>query len=179
MSKKPRKTSSPEVAGFSGQEDEPAEPCDAADGLSPRQAKALEALLQEPTMARAAAVAGVGERSLRRWMTEAPFRDAVFKARREAFGQAIWLTQRYAAVAVATLVEVMRDKAAPPSSKVSAAGILLKFGREGMELDDLAERVELLERGAARNGTATASGARPAKNGKRGGDEHEEEDDEP
>ena len=123
----------------------------AADGLTGRQAKALEALLQEPTMARAAAAAGVGERSLRRWMTEPVFRDAVFRARREAFGQAIWLTQRYAAGAVATLVKVMGDAAAPPSSKVAAAGMLLKFGREGIELDDLAERVEMLERAASRN----------------------------
>jgi hypothetical protein len=44
-----------------------------------------------------------------------------------------------------------------------------------MELDDLAERVEMLERGG---GAATRAGkARPAKNGKHdGGDEAEEEE---
>lgn len=51
-------------------------------------------------------------------------------------------------MAVATLVKVMNDNAAPPSSKVTAAAVLLKFGREGIELDDLAERVETLEREA-------------------------------
>jgi hypothetical protein len=156
MAKKKAPPPSPEVAGFSGQGDDPPEPCDAADGLTARQAKALEALVQEPTMARAAAVAGVGERSLRRWLTEPKFRTAVYRARREAFGQAIWLTQRYAAVAVATLVKVMQDAAAPPSSKVSAAGLLLKFGREGIELDDLAERVEALERGSSNGSTTSA-----------------------
>ena len=149
--------------------------CDAADGLTGRQAKALEALLQEPTMARAAAVAGVGERTLRRWMGETPFRDAVFRARREAFGQAIWLTQRYAAGAVATLVKVMGDAAAPPSSKVAAAGMLLKFGREGIELDDLAERIEALERAATRNAPRALP---PKRRQGTNGDGEEEEDDE-
>ena len=52
--------------------------------LTPKQAKALSALLQEPTLARAAAVAGCGERSLRRWLSETPFRDAVYRARHQA-----------------------------------------------------------------------------------------------
>ena len=119
---------------------------DPIDGLTAPQAKALAALLQEPTVLRAAEVAGVGERTLRRWLTEPPFRDAVFRARREAFGQAIWLTQRYAAVAVATLVKIMNDANAPPPSRVSASATMLRFGREAMELDDLAERVEAIER---------------------------------
>ena len=160
------------MSAFPGHGDEAA---DAIYGLNARQAKALEALLQEPTIARAAALGGVSERTLRRWLAEAPFRDAVFRARRESFGQAIWLTQRYAAVAVATLVKVMQDGAAPPSAKVSAAGMLLKFGREGMELDDLAERVEMLERGAAGSGAAE----KPTKKRRVGGEsDYGDEEDE-
>ena len=175
MAKKKPATECPDVADFSGH-DEGAE--DPTDGLTPRQAKALEALLQEPTLQRAAAVAGCGERTLRRWMTEAAFRDAVDRARREAFGQAIWLTQRYAAVAVATLVKVMQDNVAPPSSKVSAAGLLLKFGREALELDDIAERVETLERWASGNGALVKAPKKPvSRNGDF--DEHDAEDEEP
>jgi hypothetical protein len=110
-------------------------------------------------MARAADVAGVGERTLRRWLSEPVFREALFRARREAFGQAIWLTQRYAAVAVTALVKIVNDATGPPASKVSAA--LLRFGREGIELDDLAERVETLERaakGQARGGVSPQHG---------------------
>ena len=40
------------------------------------------------------------------------------------------------------------DSAAPPSAKVSAATALLKIGREGIELDDLAARVDTLEQAA-------------------------------
>jgi hypothetical protein len=56
------------------------------------------------------------------------------------------LIQRYAPMAVGTLVKVMNETTASASAKVTAAGSLLKFGRDGIELDDLAERVELLER---------------------------------
>jgi hypothetical protein len=115
-------------------------------GLSAREAAAVEALLQQPTIARAAASVGVHERTLRRWMATPAFRTALLEARRAAFGQAIGLTQWYAAMAVATLVKVMNDPASPAHCRISAAAVLLRFGREGLELDDLADRVEALER---------------------------------
>ena len=128
------------------------------EGLTPRQQQAVEALLQDPTLTRAAALAGVTERTLRRWLDLAAFRAAVLRSRREAFGRAIGLTQRYAPVAVATLVKVMNDAASPPSSKVTAAAVLLRFGREGIELDDLAERVDALERAGSAPGVPGGRG---------------------
>jgi hypothetical protein len=119
------------------------------DGLTGKQGRAVEALLREPTAARAAALAGVNERTIRRWSREPAFRAALLRGRRDAFGQAVGLTQRYAPVAVAALVKVLQDPAAGASAKVAAAGVLLRFGREGIELDDLAERLERLEERAA------------------------------
>ena len=87
----------------------------------------------------------MNERSVRRWLEEPSFKRALLAARREGFAQAISLTQKYAPVAVATLVKVMNDASSSASAKVTAAGMLLKFGREGIELDDLAERVQMLE----------------------------------
>lgn len=132
------------VAGNSRHEDEA--PVAPASGLTSKQDAAVVALLHEPTIGRAAAVAGVGERTLQRWLTEPVFKAAVLSARREAFSQAIGLTQKYAPVAVATLVKVMQDQTVPPGAKVTAAAMLLRFGREGIELDDLAERIDALER---------------------------------
>ena len=66
-------------------------------------------------------------------------------ARRQAFDQAIALTQRYASLAVTTLAKVMADASAANAAKVSAATAMLKFGRESIELDDLAARIETLE----------------------------------
>jgi hypothetical protein len=119
------------------------------DGITTRQGRAVEALLREGSITRAAAAVGVHERTLRRWGKEPAFRAAVLRGRREAFGQAIGLTQRYAPMAVATLVKVMNDPASAASAKVTAAALLLRFAREGVMLDDLAERVERLEEGAA------------------------------
>src|SRR5436190_717755 len=171
MSRKRR----PDFAGSGGQGDGPV---DAADGLTAKQAKAIEALLQEPTIARAAVVAGASERTLRRWMQLPVFRDALLRGRREAFGQAIGLTQKYAPVAVATLVKVMQDPQSPPSSKVTAAAVLLKFGREGIELDDLAERVEMLELTARGHPSVVTRANGNGRNGKHLAEPEDEEDEE-
>jgi len=138
-------------------------------GLTPLQDKAVEAILQQPTLARAAVAVGVHERTLRRWLEETLFRDAVQAARRAAFGQAMGLVQWYASVAVAALVKVVNDPTAPANCRVTAAAVLLKVGREGIELDDLARRVEWLERSIA----LPASLPAPTKNG---ADEEEEDE---
>ncbi len=56
----------------------------------------------------------------------------------------------HAPLAVNTLAQIMMDDSAPTSSKVAAATTILRFGREGIELDDLAARVEALELTAPR-----------------------------
>src|ERR1043165_10216801 len=110
------------------------------DGLTPRQAKAISALLVEPTQARAALVSGISDRTLRRWLKGSPFKQAL----REAFGQVSGILQRAAPAAVGALLKVMTDPAAPRHARVSAAIAVLKFGRDAIELDDLAERVLVL-----------------------------------
>jgi len=119
------------------------------NGVTPGQQRAVLALLSEPSVAAAAEKAGVGLRTLHRWLREPEFNEEYRLARREAFGQAIGLTQRASAAAVATLLKVMHDSSATWSSRVAAAAHVLKFARESIELDDLAARVEALERAAA------------------------------
>ncbi len=121
---------------------------DRHDGLTAPQERAIIALLNEQTVGRAAAAAEVGQRTLYRWLKDPTFSRAYREARRDAFGQAIALTQRYAPLAVNTLAQVMMDDNAPSSSKVAAATTILRFGREGIELDDLAARVDALEQAA-------------------------------
>ncbi len=138
------------VADPGNEEPKPAEETgdDLHGELTPKQERAILALLNEQTIGRAAAAAEVGQRTLYTWLHEPKFSRAYRAARREAFGQAIALTQRYAPLAVNTLAQVMMDQSAPHHAKVSAATALLRFGREGIELDDLAARVEALERAA-------------------------------
>ena len=159
MSAKRRAKARPDLSGSNGQEPEVTDP---ADGLTGPQAAAIAALLQEPTMQRAADVAGVTVRTLQRWLKDDDnFHRALLRARREAFGQAVGLTQRLAPMAVGTFAKVMNDPAAPAAAKVSAAVALLKFGREGIEMEDFAARLEALERRAQKEASPQQPEQRP------------------
>lgn len=134
--------------GEQGPED--ASPPAFARELTRPQETAILALLSEPSISAAAEKANVSERTLHRWLKEEEHFVAEYRrARREAFAQAIGLTQRASAAAVGTLLRVMHDSKATWSSRVAAATQVLKFAREAIELDDLAVRVETIERNAS------------------------------
>jgi hypothetical protein len=116
------------------------------DGVNARQESAIIALLNEPTITRAAASSGVPERTIRRWLGRESFRRAYREARREAFAQAVALTQHYAPLAVQALARIIADESAPAGARVRAAVAVLRFTRESIELDELVERIERLER---------------------------------
>lgn len=114
-------------------------------GLTSGQERAIIALMAEPSIAKAARTANVGERTLHTWLDEPEFARAYREARRRAFAQAISLTHKMAAAAVQTLAKVMIDTTAPHAARVSAASSLLRFSRESIELDDLAARIGEVE----------------------------------
>ena len=115
------------------------------DNLDATQERAIIALLNHPTIREAAKSLDIGERTLHTWLDQPAFSSAYRRARRQAFAQAISLTQRYAPMAVQTLAKVASDPNVPAAAKVSASTALLKFSRESIELDDVVERVEALE----------------------------------
>lgn len=122
----------------------------APDNLTPIQEKVVLALLTAPTVEKAAAECEVGARTVYGWLDSPKFMAEYRKARRYAFQQALGLVHKYAPIAVQTLAKVMTDNTAPHTSRVTAAATLLKFSREALELDDLAQRLEALEQAAAR-----------------------------
>ena len=118
----------------------------AADELPPAQARALLAMLSQPTIKQAAETANVGERTLHAWLEkDRRFVAALRRARRQAFSHAMALAQQCTAMAVTVLAKIMTDTSAPHAARASAAMGILKFGRDALGLDDLAERVEVLE----------------------------------
>ena len=117
----------------------------APDGLTPAQEQALVCLLNEPTVKAAAEKAGVGERTLHRWLDEPAFDREFKKGRRKMFAQAIGLSQKYASLAINFLGRTITNEAAPYPSRVQAALGMLKFSRESIELDEMAGRLEALE----------------------------------
>jgi hypothetical protein len=128
-------------------------------GLSRKAEEAIAALLTAETVEHAAQQAGIGYRTLHRWLREdADFQQAYRRARREVVHQAQAQIQKATGRAVATLIAVMDDPLAPPGAKVTAARVILEQAVRAIELDDLESRIIALEavQKASSNGTHPA-----------------------
>ena len=113
-----------------------------------RQDQYIVALLEQPTLQKAAAAVGVSDVTLWRCLKQPEFADAFRKARRDAFSQSVARLQHASSAAVGTLLRVMTDKEAPASSRVRAAEVVLSTAFKGIELDDIEVRVAELEQAA-------------------------------
>lgn len=116
-----------------------------ADLLTAKQARAVLAMLEHPTLKDAAAAVGVGETTLWRWSQNSEFKTAYMDARREAVRQSIAHLQNATGEAVTCLRDVMKSAKASDAAKVSAARAVLEMAMKSVELEDLAERVATLE----------------------------------
>ncbi len=126
------------------------------DGLTPRQRRAVLALLEAPSAEAAATAVGVASSTLWRWRQTPAFQRALQDARRAAFGKAL---DRLAATAVDAAETLARNLACgTPAVEVSAARALLEQIRAAIELDDLAQRVERLEEALNGRNTDTLPG---------------------
>jgi len=119
------------------------------DGLTPKQHKALAALLSEPTVTAAAANVGIGERTLHTWLHEPTFADAYTALRHEAVGLAVGRLQRATGIAVDALIDVLDTEytPAPAAVRVSAAKVIIEYAIRFRELDELENRIAALENG--------------------------------
>jgi hypothetical protein len=113
--------------------------------LSPKQERTIACLLTAPSITAAAQQAGIGERTLLRWLALAPFQAAYREARRMVVQQAVVQVQHATGTAVSTLLAVMQDSASPPSAKVRAAQVVLEMALRAVELEDLEVRIAALE----------------------------------
>jgi hypothetical protein len=118
---------------------------------SKRQDQFIVALLEHPTLDKAAAALGVSDVTLWRTLKKPEFADAFRKARREAFSQSIARLQHASNAAVGTLLRVMTDREAPAASRVRAADVVLQTALRGMEIEDIDARLSLLEQAAEAN----------------------------
>ena len=111
--------------------------------LSPLQQRAVPVVLASRSAAEAAERLGCSERTVRRWLTDEAFTEAVKDAGRAAARQAAASLLGAQRRAVSALVAALDDPAG--AVRVRAASVLLEAGRLAVG-DDLAERVEALER---------------------------------
>jgi hypothetical protein len=111
-----------------------------------KQEDAIAALLTLRNVEEAAHAAGIGFRTLCRWLKQPEFATAYRQARRDAFSQSIARLQQASSAAVSTLLKTMVDANAPASSKVRAADCILSHATKGIELEEIEARVTQLER---------------------------------
>src|SRR5262245_15486955 len=93
--------------------------------LGRKQEAAIAALLSQRTVEDAARAAGIGTRTLFRWLEIPEFREAYLQARRRVFEQAGARLQQATGAAVSVLLTVMLDAGAPAASRVRAAHSVL------------------------------------------------------
>ena len=73
------------------------------------------------------------------------FKEPFRLARKEAVSQPVGHLQSACSVAVVALTDISQDVNCPTSARVSAAKTVLELALKGVELEDLAVRVEELE----------------------------------
>jgi DNA-binding MurR/RpiR family transcriptional regulator len=117
---------------------------------SRREDVAIAALLAEPTISQAAEKAGVSESTLLRWLADPPFQVCYRAARLQVVEQAVSQLQQTTSEAVTALQRNL--SCGVPAAEISAAKAVLDFAIKGVELVDLAERIEQLEQARTETG---------------------------
>jgi len=111
-----------------------------------KQEIAITALLTAPTIQEAAKISGVGEVTLWRWLQIPEFEKAYKEAKKLAVSQAIARLQQITGEAVETLRRIMNDSESPASVRVAAAKTIIEQAIKSVELEDLVQRVDELEK---------------------------------
>jgi len=117
-------------------------------GLTPKQRKAVEALLTTGDATAAAQAAGIARDTLYRWLRQPLFLEAVRAAEAQALDDLSRMLVRLGRTAVGTLAKAMSDAATPAATKVRAADATLGRLLQLRELATLEARVAELERSA-------------------------------
>jgi len=113
--------------------------------LTVRQRRFVLALLESPTVREAAQVAGVGETTAWRYLSEDSVRAELARRTDGLLTQAASGLLSDMAEARATLLGVMRSATAGDGAKVSAARAVLDAGLRLFELYSLADRMAAVE----------------------------------
>jgi hypothetical protein len=113
--------------------------------LTAKQLRAIEALLKEPTTAKAAKAAGVGETTIFRWLNDPAFSAAYRETRSRLLETTLTSLQAASGDAVDALRKVLKNTKARPGEKVSAARAILEYSLKAREVLEVEERLRALE----------------------------------
>lgn len=115
------------------------------ENLTPKQRKAIEALLTCGDVSSAARVAGVSRDTIYRWAKKDNFLDALRAGTSQALDDLSRLLLSLGETAISTLRIAMEDDSIPANTKVRAADIVFSRLLQFRELVSLEERVSELE----------------------------------
>jgi hypothetical protein len=104
--------------------------------------KAVAALMAYPTTKEAAKAAGMGESTLRAYKSDPEFVELYAAARHELLDAGVKSMQERFSEAVETVCEIMHDKTASPSVRLSAASSIIQ------NVVRLTDQTESMERAA-------------------------------
>jgi hypothetical protein len=116
--------------------------------LTPKQRKAVEALLTTGEVTAAAKEVGIARETLQRWLNQPGFSQAVKEAEARAIDDLSRMLVRLGRTATSTLAKAMTDPATPMSTRVRAADVALSRLLQLRELATLEARVTELEQRA-------------------------------
>lgn len=110
--------------------------------MTPKQQKALAALLTYPTHEKAAEAAGITSRTLRQYLQDHEFQEAYVAAVRNMVDEATRQAQSSLSPALATLKEITEDTAQTATARIQAARSLLEYGLKLTEITDILRALE-------------------------------------
>ncbi len=119
------------------------------DELTPKQRRAIEALMATGDISAAAREANVRRETIHRWMKEPTFSQAVRDAEAQAVDDLSRMLVRLGRTATSTLAKAMTDTSTAMGVRVRAADIAISRLLQLRELATLEARVTELERSAA------------------------------
>src|SRR5258707_859973 len=115
------------------------------ENLGRKQEDAIAALLSQRNIEEAARAAGVGTRTLIRWLKLPEFGKEYRKARREAVHQSVARLQQATGAAATIVLKLMTDPNVPAAVKLRAAECVFDRAFKGVELEDIEVRLAALE----------------------------------
>lgn len=121
------------------------------DLLTPKQTKALAALLTQPTKEKAASAAGIGLTTLKRYLADPEFQARYDEARRELLENATKSLQARTGGAVDTMWEICQNEATPPQVRLNASEAILRNSLKFTETTDILKQLQELEQWRAEN----------------------------
>ena len=110
-----------------------------------KREKLIIALLQQPSLEKAAASIGISVSTAYRMRRQPEFQTEYREARREAVWQAIARLQQGCNAASSTLLKIMLDTDSPTGSRLRAADRVIEHARKLMEMEDVEMRLQRVE----------------------------------